>query len=1077
MPMSTSSNISLDENDSFFEFKYPQDSRFRLRTTHWKISDKDLTDAGPSNVNINLDEKFGNVKKCQNTIYEDKLVFQCEECNRNFKNEKGLKIHRTRIHGLMGQSFLCESFSSKIDKTRRKNETIHQSLPTSMDYEKQSGSQDSQPDGSQRLRCTLCPGKSFKDNNRLKIHVDKYHVDNNLSTFSTSSSTDSITKLLINLKLQLPTIRRIPNACRHLAADKLSSIINNCLSTKSLSSFQNLLLFSYRAFSVAEKSDKSLNKHIKENLSNFEVPQIRTGSKKRTNVSLAKKVEAKVADFDIRGAVKLLSSDDSLASFNEDVAEKLKKKHPSPSRELFFPDPFKPGDISLIVNEQNVREAINSFPASSSPGLDGMRPQYLKDIISLSAGEAGQKALRALTKLCNFLLSGQLPSEICHLLYGASLCALNKKDGGIRPIAIGNCLRRLTSKLACFQSRNIVNSYLSPHQLGVATKLGCEAAIHTTRTFVNNDQNRGKVLLKLDFKNAFNSVERDCILKEVQCHTPLLYPYLYQCYRNPSTLFFGNHLISSSVGAQQGDPCGPMIFSLAIQPIILSLDSQMNIWYLDDGTLADYPEVVLSDFKKVINLSQEIGLELNFNKCEIFCCSGDTDLKVIKEFQNLAPGIKICDRESLSLLGSPIFDQGFKNTVEKTIITVENLLNKAELLNRHVAYTLIKNCLFIPKFNFLLRTTPFWKFSNYVNSIDSSLKSCLERILNLRLTDLQWRQSTLPIRFGGLGIRRISDICLPAFLSSINGVKKLVSLLLNSKDNELNIHHYDEALAAWGVANENEIPTIPQFQKNWDNINIKGIIANDLIFNAPRDLARFKALQCRESGSWLHAIPSPNIGTLLDNTSFQVCIGLRLGCNLCTPHICKCNAKVDEIGTYGLSCFKSSGRFSRHTEINSIINRSLTSIHVNSTLEPNGLSRDDGKRPDGMTLVPWIKGQPLVWDVTVVDTLADSYVLKSSEASGFAAEMACKRKHSKYSSIISSNYVFKGLAFETLGPWCKEAIDFINVIGNRLIAESGDSKSKKFLFERISLAIQRGNAASIRGTFPDSTILSEIFVL
>jgi hypothetical protein len=119
-----------------------------------------------------------------------------------------------------------------------------------------------------------------------------------------------------------------------------------------------------------------------------------------------------------------------------------------------------------------------------------------------------------------------------------------------------------------------------------------------------------------------------------------------------------------------------------------------------------------------------------------------------------------------------------------------------------------------------------------------------------------------------------------------------------------------------------------------------------------------------------------------------------------------------------------------------------------------------------MTLVLWIKGQPLVWDVTVVDTLADSYVLKSSEVSGFAAEMACKRKRSKYSSIISSNYVFKGLAFETLGPWCKEA--------TQLIAESGDSKSKKFLFERISLAIQRGNAARIRGIFPDSA-LSEFF--
>jgi hypothetical protein len=139
-----------------------------------------------------------------------------------------------------------------------------------------------------------------------------------------------------------------------------------------------------------------------------------------------------------------------------------------------------------------------------------------------------------------------------------------------------------------------------------------------------------------------------------------------------------------------------------------------------------------------------------------------------------------------------------------------------------------------------------------------------------------------------------------------------------------------------------------------------------------------------------------------------------LGCNLCTPHICKCNAKVDEIGIHGLSCSKSSGRFSRHTEINYIINQSLTSIHVNSTLELNGLSRNDGKRPDGMTLVPWIKGQPLIWDVTVVDTLADSYVLKTTEVSGFAAEMACKRKHNKYSSIISSNYIFNG--FETLGP-------------------------------------------------------------
>jgi hypothetical protein len=88
------------------------------------------------------------------------------------------------------------------------------------------------------------------------------------------------------------------------------------------------------------------------------------------------------------------------------------------------------------------------------------------------------------------------------------------------------------------------------------------------------------------------------------------------------------------------------------------------------------------------------------------------------------------------------------------------------------------------------------------------------------------------------------DICFPAFLSSIHGVRKLVSLLLNSKDNKLIIPHYDGVSAVWDVENENESPTIPQFQKNWDNINIKRIIANYVTFNSIRDLARFLRL-CR----------------------------------------------------------------------------------------------------------------------------------------------------------------------------------------------------------------------------------------
>jgi hypothetical protein len=56
LTLSTSSDNSLDENNSYLEFKYLQDTIFHLRTIYWKISNKDLTDAGPSNDIIKRDQ-------------------------------------------------------------------------------------------------------------------------------------------------------------------------------------------------------------------------------------------------------------------------------------------------------------------------------------------------------------------------------------------------------------------------------------------------------------------------------------------------------------------------------------------------------------------------------------------------------------------------------------------------------------------------------------------------------------------------------------------------------------------------------------------------------------------------------------------------------------------------------------------------------------------------------------------------------------------------------------------------------------------------------------------------------------
>ena len=65
---------------------------------------------------------------------------------------------------------------------------------------------------------------------------------------------------------------------------------------------------------------------------------------------------------------------------------------------------------------------------------------------------------------------------------------------------------------------------------------------------------------------------------------------------------------------------------------------------------------------------------------------------------------------------------------------------------------------------------------------------------------------------------------------------------------------------------------------------------------------------------------------------------------------------VAEDGWHGLSCHKSAGRFSGHSNLNALIKQSLSSTRIPSGLEPRHLYRTDQKRPDGLTLVPWAVG-------------------------------------------------------------------------------------------------------------------------
>ena len=106
---------------------------------------------------------------------------------------------------------------------------------------------------------------------------------------------------------------------------------------------------------------------------------------------------------------------------------------------------------------------------------------------------------------------------------------------------------------------------------------------------------------------------------------------------------------------------------------------------------------------------------------------------------------------------------------------------------------------------------------------------------------------------------------------------------------------------------------------------------------------------------------------------------------------------VTEDGWHGLSCLKSAGRSCKHSNLNALIKQSLSSTQILSVLEQRHLYRTDQKRPDGLTLVSWAVGKQLLWDVTIVDSLAPCRINARSVCNpGTAAAEGEERKNDKY---------------------------------------------------------------------------------
>ena len=155
----------------------------------------------------------------------------------------------------------------------------------------------------------------------------------------------------------------------------------------------------------------------------------------------------------------------------------------------------------------------------------------------------------------NVILEGKVPFELRPYFFGAKLSALKNPDGGLRPIAVGNTFRRLSAKCAVYHAFESRQARYRNRQVGVGTKRGAELASHVFRCLIESPQPEENVILKIDFENAFNLINRQFMLENVFEIHPEEYKYSHSAYSQPSFLFYGDSVIKSCEGIQSLQLC------------------------------------------------------------------------------------------------------------------------------------------------------------------------------------------------------------------------------------------------------------------------------------------------------------------------------------------------------------------------------------------------------------------------------------------------------------------------------------------------------------------------------------------
>lgn len=847
----------------------------------------------------------------------------------------------------------------------------------------------------------------------------------------------------------------LPATCRQAFCRVLTECFRKCVAINDIEAWQSLFFLPFVLATEPHSPTRTkFDKVVLARLADFEngcfdftslhpPSNIPTSSPLRRHNQLGSVVRLAAAGS-LSKAARLLVPD-KVAPRTAPTLDKLREKHPVASAP---PRYTPPSDVvaATPVTEAQVVAALHSFPKGSAGGPSGLSPQHLLDCLR---GVLAPSFKVQLTRLINLLLHGSPPEAVRPYLFGATLIALEKDGGDIRPVAIGATLRRLAAKTLLQTHHTAIASFFraTGHQLGLAPD-GRERIVHAIHRQRALPQAANQSVYLVDFRNAFNSIDRTALLHQVARHFPSFSNFAANCYARESSLFFGADAIRSSCGVQQGDPLGPFFFSLVLSQVSAGIASsfgaslRLHKWYLDDGTLvvdSSVPEDhVLST---VENLASPLGLALNRAKTEQHALSDD-----------------------FRTLGVPFGTETFqKEYVARKLKKAEKILTVLpDLPDSHYAFTLLRYCVSFCRTVGFIRSLPASVINGPLSEFDNAVASCLVGILGRPLSSQEFRQVSLSIAHGGCGLRRSVIHADAALLGSIAQAARH-----EGQDPGSHPFWHDATSRFNGrVAVADQLPCVnpdPTISQKILSFRIDSLTLQDML-QAPslQDRARLRAIGSHSASAWLTTIPTAVNGCHMSTATFRAAMSFRLGrvdlAAVC-PH---CAAPQDSCGYHATS---QHGKSSLHHAIKQAFASFCSSAHLSPKVEPP--FPGSSLRPADCFLPYMDLGHGFCFDFATTQPLQPKYLLQSSQNAQSAATSyakSVKLGNKAYESLCAANgFTYVPLVVDTYGAWDPSCFQFFKSIANShaVVHEYHPSFSLRLLLSLLSVTLQTHVAASL----------------